>query len=271
SNGRYPVTGYNSAGEPIIDRASGYSEQGFTTFTHPLDQPVTGAARQKRTFNMYVNREPRFYASVMYSGADWIYMNSNVTVNFAFNGNSGPGLSHNYSMTGYSVRKYCDPSLNTAGNQWGTLTFPLARLGEIYLNYVEALNEYDAGNPDILYYLNQIRRRAGVPNIEDVYPDAVGNQQEMRELIRRERRVELAFENQRYFDTRTWTISPQVDRGPMQGMNIMEQSANLHTTPDNFYQRTVFETRVFENKHYLFPYSQAELDRNKQITQNYGW
>lgn len=270
NNGVYPITGYNANGDPIIDPDAGYSETGFSNFAHPIDQP-SGQVRQKRTYNMYINREPRFYAQVVWSGADWMYMSSNVSVNFAFNGNSGPGLSHNYSTSGYSVRKYCDPTLNTVGNQWGTLTFPLARLGEIYLNYVEALNEYDPSNSDILVYLNQIRQRAGVPDIETAYPSAVGNQQQMRELIRRERRVELAFENHRYFDTRTWMISPQVDRGPIYGMNIMEPATSLHVTPDNFYRRTVFETRVFENKHYLFPYSQTELDRNKLITQNYGW
>jgi hypothetical protein len=171
------------------------------------------------------------------------------------------------------LRKWTDPALNTSGGQWGNFTWPVFRYAEILLNYVEALNEYDPAHADIVKYLNQIRERAGVPNIEEVYPEAIGNQSAMRELIRKERRVELSFENKRFFDTRTWMIAEQVDGGPMWGMNTTSSapSPNASTTPDTFWERTVFETRVFEPKHYLYPFHQRELDRNEMITQNYEW
>lgn len=268
NNGRYPITGYESDGSPIIDPSSGYTEEGFTELQHPVDG---GASRQ--TFNMFIDREPRFYASVLWSGSKLPYTGSNATVNFGFNGNSGGGVSHDYPKSGYMMRKWTDPSLNTSGGQWGNITWPIFRYAEILLNYVEALNEYDPSNPDIVTYLNQVRERAGVPYVEDVYPNAVGNQAQMRELIRKERRVELAFENKRYFDTRTWMIAEDVDGGPMWGMDTSSAapSPNAATTPEAFWNRTVFETRVFEAKHYLYPFHQRELDRNKLITQNYGW
>ncbi|MDD4438570.1 MAG: RagB/SusD family nutrient uptake outer membrane protein [Tissierellia bacterium] len=267
-NGRYPVIGYQSDGSPIIDETSGYNEDGFTNFEHPIDKGGT-----KRTFNMYKDREPRFYATVLWSGSKLPYTGSSAIVNFGFNGNSGGGVSHDYPKPGYMMRKWTDPTLNTAGGQWGNITWPIFRYAEVLLNYVEALNEYDPGHTDIIKYLNEIRERAGVPNIEEVYPEAIGNKNKMRELIRRERQIELAFENKRFFDTRTWMISEEVDGGPMWGMDTTSAapSPNATTTPESFWKRTIFETRVFETKHYLYPFHQRELDRNKLIIQNYGW
>lgn len=267
-SGRYPITGYSTDGTPQIDPASGYKEGEFFNFEHPIDKGGI-----KSTNTMYKDREPRFYASVLWSGCKVPYTGSSTIVNFGFNGNSGGGVSHDYPKPGYLTRKWTDPSLNTSGGQWGNLTWPIYRYAETLLNYVEALNEYDPSHADILLYLNMIRKRAGIPDIEVVYPDAVGDQVKMRELIRRERRVELAFENKRFFDTRTWMIAEEVDGGPMWGMNTSSSapSVNAAQTPATFWQRTVFETRVFEKKHYLYPFGQSELDRNKLITQNYGW
>jgi len=272
ANGRYPITGYNSDGSPVIDGASGYSEEGFANFEHPIDQPE-GSVRSKSTFNMYLNREPRFYASVLWSGADWLIMgrsNDLEVPDSSSNRNSGRGASHDYPKAGYIWRKMNDPSLDTKNNQFGTLTWPLIRLAEIYLNYAEAMNEYDPSNPEILTYLNKVRERAGVPNIETVYPEASGNQKKMRDLIRKERQIELSFEAHRYFDTRTWMIAEQTDNGPMYGMNIKAKSSG-GATPAEFWQRTVFENRVFKSKHYLYPIKQREMDRNNKLTQNYGW
>ena len=74
--------------------------------------------------------------------------------------------------------------------------------------YIEALNEYDPANPDILTYWNMIRHRAGVPAIgtgeDEVYPEIIGDKDLQRKYIRRERMVELCFEGKRYFDTRRW-------------------------------------------------------------------
>ena len=107
-------------------------------------------------------------------------------------------------------------------------------------------------------------KRSGMEPIMDIYPNATT--EELIELCRKERRVELAFERQRYFDTRTWMIAEQTDNGPMYGMDTtcpLEEGMNANETPDGFWKRTVFETRVFKSNHYLYPFSQRELDRNK--------
>lgn len=177
ANGRYPITGYTDGDQtrPIIDPDAGYSESGFSKFKHPI------YGDELETFKMYQNREPRFYVNVFWSGMTWHGANKKTAnVQFYFNGNSGPGKSHNYPPTGYLAHKFTNPSIDTSTGNWGYLDFPVFRYAEILLNYVEALNEYDPSNADITLYLNMIRKRAGVPDIEEVYPDAVGDRQDAR-------------------------------------------------------------------------------------------
>ena len=271
ANGRYPITGYTDGDQarPIIDPDAGYSESGFSKFKHPI------YGDELETFKMYQNREPRFYVNVFWSGMTWHGANKKTAnVQFYFNGNSGPGKSHNYPPTGYLAHKFTNPSIDTSTGNYGYLDFPVFRYAEILLNYVEALNEYDPSNADITLYLNMIRKRAGVPDIEEVYPDAVGDQTRMRELIRRERQVELCFENLRYFDTRTWMTAETDNNMPVYGMNI---AAKDHKANGEFWQRVICKydggrdgNRAFTKRCYLFPISQEELDRVK-CTQNYGW
>lgn len=269
ANGRYPITGYQADGSPVIDAASGYSETGTSDYANPAYGFAVPSGANR---NMYKNREPRFYVTVFWSSDWWRYEGNWSNPVFGFNGNSGPGASHDYPKSGYMCHRFYDHDQNTNAGYWGNLTFPVYRLAETYLNYAEALNEYyGPSQPDILTYINKIRKRAGVPDLEEVYPDCQTDQNLMRELIRRERRVELAFENHRYFDTRTWMIAEETDGGKMWGMNVDAVCPNVATTPENFWQRHVFETRVFRPQDYLYPFSQRELDRNKLLTQNYGW
>jgi hypothetical protein len=140
------------------------------------------------------------------------------------------------------------------------------RLAQVYLDYAEALNESQPGNEGILYSVNLIRQRAGIPQYgvgDNALPVPVG-QVAVREAIRKERRVELAFENVRYFDTRRWKIADKTDKGAMYGLNI-----NVDGNP--FYNVVPFEQRVFEKKHYLFPIPQDEINIDKKLVQNTGW
>ena len=280
ANGRYPITGYTDGDQarPIIDPDAGYSESGFSKFKHPI------YGDELETFKMYQNREPRFYINVLWSGCVWHSGNVNKgVVQLYTGGNSGyAATQQNYPATGYLAGKFIDHTkdTSTAGDStstdvWDFIDWPIIRYAEILLNYVEALNEYDPGNPDILTYLNMVRKRAGVPDIEKVYPEAVGNQTQMRELIRRERMVELCYENHRYFDIRTWMIA-ETEHGDVYGMNI---DATNHNANSAFWKRTLSTRdsglsanghRKFSPRGYLFPISQEEMDRT-DCTQNYGW
>ncbi len=258
-NGEAPITSYTADGNPVINSASGYSEIGFVNFMAP------GATRQKNTFNMYVNREPRFYATITYSGSDWINTTSSLgvrEVGLYYTGESGKGGSHDYTETGYLFRKNISPTYHPTQNNVAR-PYVMMRYAEILLNYVEALNEVTPDHPDILKYLNQIRERGGIPALAAGLP-----QNDMRTHIRAERRIELTMEHLRYFDTRRWKIAEQTDSGPFYGMNAEGGTSNTDLA---FFKRTRFENRVFRKSFYFFPIPQTEIQRNINLVQNPGW
>lgn len=243
-------------GKAIDEAGSGYVSSGFST----ADTRYTTAG----TYNMYVGREPRFYVCITYNGMTWFNRSEGEKKVELFNtGNTGKRGTYDYSRTGYLVRRNYHPDTYPRLGRYVYRPFVLFRLAEMYLNYAEALNESEPGNADILKYVNAIRERAGIPALPGGLPQA-----DMRERIRRERRVELAFECHRYFDTRRWKIAEQTDGGPFYGMDV---DAGTSLTDLSFYKKTVFETRVFQKKHYLFPIPQSEIDRNKKLVQNPGW
>jgi hypothetical protein len=246
---------FTANGRSIDDPASGYLKNGESVFKAPFDD------QPRVTYNQWTNREPRFYVNITYNGSKWLNVNSGTIITGLYvDGNSGRATGGNdYSPTGYVVRKNTTTGDRTIGNRsWVTL-----RLAEIYLNYAEALNEYDPGNADILKYLNQIRKRAGIALYGESIP-APASQEAVREAIRKERRVELAFENNRYFDVRRWKIASATDNGPIYGLNI---NARL----PEFYKQIAFEYRVFQKRNYFFPIPQIDINNDKQLVQNPGW
>ncbi|MDR0892669.1 MAG: RagB/SusD family nutrient uptake outer membrane protein [Mediterranea sp.] len=279
SNGRYPITSYQKDGIPIADPASGYdvnSELQKSSWTYPrkgwtkqtTDVTITAP-------NMFKDREPRFYVTVFFGDNYWYHGTASTKISFAKGGNGNK--SHDFSKSGYLVNRCYNHMLNSADGQWGTITFPLFRLGETYLNFIESVLEckkrgvtlpgdYEAKAMEVWA---DLRNRSGMAPITDIYPGATTD--ELIELCRKERRVEMAFECSRYFDTRTWKIAETTDNGPIYGMNVEAAAPSATVTPDAFWKRTVAEKRVFKSNHYLYPFSQRELDRNKLLTQNYGW
>jgi hypothetical protein len=252
-------------GLPITDPNSGYVNSGFTNYLSVADQYLNAqyglGLNGHNTYNQWVNREPRFYVGVTYDSSFWLYQDNgyaNIQTSFEYSGNSGRSQStSDVSPTGYVARK------NVAANDDGRGAL-LLRLANIYLDYVEALNESDPGNPDILTYLNAIRQRAGVPTYGGGTLAVPSGQDAMRTAIRNERRVELAFENVRYFDTRRWKIATQTDAGGFYGMNMYADGAN-------FYKKTLLETRVFYPRDYLFPIPNNEVLKDDLMVQNPGW
>lgn len=273
NNGRYPITGYNGR-NPVIDKQSGYSEDEFekSTWTYPAWGGA--AAYELEAPNLYKDREPRFYVSVFFGGNKWHHGSGMTLISFAKGANGNK--SHDYPKSGYLINRFYDHTLNSASGQWGNIVFPTFRLAEMYLNFIESVLECKKRNvglpagyeAEAMTLWADLRDRAGLAPITEVYPDA--STEKLIELCRNERRIELAYENHRYFDTRTWMIAKHVDSGPMFGMNTQFPGTG-DTTPDGFWERVTFETRVFEDNHYLYPFSQRELDRNKFLIQNYGW
>lgn len=265
ADGSTPITGYTNNGlEPIINPASGYTETGFATEGYE-------GRWEAGVSNMYVNREPRFYASINFAGGRWKTTRaSNWTEphynEFWFMGIDGKNnAGSDYCKTGYLMKKHHNPERIpwqfTPNQMWCYM-----RLGEIYLNAAEAINEYEGPTDECYKYINAIRDRAGIPGLKEGL-----SKEEMRECIRHERRIELAFEVHRFFDVRRWLIGEETQAAPIHSMNIY---AGTSLQDPAFYQRIKVEDRVFVSpKHYFFPVEQDEIDKHtgRELVQNLGW
>ncbi|WP_353129530.1 RagB/SusD family nutrient uptake outer membrane protein [Parapedobacter pyrenivorans] len=249
------VDAYEMAnGLPISDPEAGYVESGYTMDAHPHGYHPAGIR------NMYVNREPRFYASINYSGAQW----HGRGIEFWPSGLDGRKGGPDFTTTGYLMKKFLDPNVDLIQGRFSSKAWIFFRLGEQYLNYAEALNEVAGPVSDVYHYINAIRDRAGLPPLPENLSKA-----QMREKIWHERRIELAFETHRYFDCHRWKIAHVTDNQEIHGMNI---AAGASLQDDSFYQRTVVEKRVFvAPRHYLWPIPQVEINKNLNLNQNPGW
>lgn len=234
-----------------------------------------GNGTQAETFWMFVNREPRFYASNHFPNQRISYATRNnpdvwQTIEFWYAGNSGlSAASGDHNSTGLSPRKNI-PMDATSDKDEGTATsnnipFPTIRLGEIYLNYCEALNEYygTQRQAEVLEYLNKIRERAGIPGYTGSY-----TQEEMREMLRQERRVELAWEIHRYFDVRRWFIAhgeTGVLNTPCYALDVSRGKSA--TDPEFFTLTECSIKRVFRMEHYFAPIKASECAYNTDLVQ----
>ncbi|MDP4184870.1 MAG: RagB/SusD family nutrient uptake outer membrane protein [Bacteroidota bacterium] len=243
-----------------------YSESGFSTTDHIAAntkwEDVSGSPgllAPAGTFNMYINREPRFYVDVMFNGQ--VCPQSKQIVDFA---SWGGEWYHN--QTGYTPRKMVDPTYNSINKATYYRPVVLYRLAEFYLSYAEALNEFDPGNSDILKYVNLVRERAGIPGLpSSLLSDPI----KMREAILRERQVELFCESQRYFDITQWKKGVEILNKDFHSMNI-STVVDAPATPE-FYQRIAYETRVYKKHFSLFPIPFDEINKNKKLVQNPVW
>ena len=282
ADGRYPITGYDRNGGPLVDSRSGYPaadrEFELTNIVNPFLKALgcNDTDASSSSPRMYQNREPRFYVTVYYPGSGWKHGEAVGRAYFA-NGSAGH-TTHDYPITGYLVNKWYDHTLDSYQGQWGNVTFPTFRYAEIILNYAEAVLECEANGvtgPDVDHNLamqlwNQLRDRSGMAPIEEVYTGATT--EELIDLIHKERQVELAQEGHRYYDVRTWLQGTELLNGPVYGLDTdVKASRNITSVPAEMWTRKVVETRVFRNNHYLYPFLQRELDRNKVLTQNLGW
>lgn len=219
--------------------------------------PITDPGSIYDPENPYANRDPRLKASILTNNSTF----SNRPVESFIGGLDGPPIAR-ASRTGYYLNKYVNQGLDLETDQTSVHSWIIIRLAEIYLNYAEALNECDPGNPEIAEYVNEVRDRADMPDLP-----AGLSQDQMRERIRHERRIELAFEEHRMWDVRRWMIAPDVLSAPLEGMQITRNPADSTFS----YQRIVVENRVFEPKMYLYPIPQSEIAISTGLVQNPLW
>ncbi|TXD47871.1 RagB/SusD family nutrient uptake outer membrane protein [Polaribacter sp. IC073] len=198
--------------------------------------------------NPYEGRDPRFYASILYDGAEYY----GVTIRTRPGGTEHIDTSGDWTKTGYSLKKLIQN--DQARRNSGTQHWVFMRVAEVHLNYAEALIEAGTSLGLAKASIDMVRQRSEMPAI------TLSGQAEMRTKVRHERRIELAFEEHRFWDLRRWKIA-----GDPEVLNIYRMKMD---TNGNFLGKDLWETRTWKDSHYLMPIPQSEMDKNKNLTQN---
>ncbi len=257
-------------------------------------QVYTKNGKDIRLYRKYKNRDPRFYVNILFPGqysyavtgnetesydTRWAY---NTTSNWTdyvwfrpfFDGPDGYAMKtgRDYTNTGFLAIKFVGKT--DSKTSAGDYAVSIFRYAELLLNYTEAAFEYYAGsgenpaaNEDVFTYWDQVRERVQLPDVRSAYvkigiPLTTGK---LRDLIQRERRIELAFEGHRYFDNRRWLVAEN-EGGAKHGMNVFKNE-----TEGFWDENYVFETRIWDDKMYFMPIPQSEIDKNNLLTQNALW
>jgi hypothetical protein len=215
--------------------------------------------------NPYANRDPRLAYSVVTHGSSW----NNRTIDIR-PGGSDQATNPNASRTGYYLKKFLNDGLNLVQGETQLRSWIMMRYAEVLLDYAEAMNE--AFGPDDAHgwglsardAVNAVRNRPGVQ-----MPSVIANNQaEMRNRIKHERQIELAFEDHRYWDLLRWKDAESLLNQPLKGIRVTKNNGGNYT-----YTEFVVERRSFvAPKMYCYPLPQIEISKSNGIlSQNAGW
>ncbi|MEA5404372.1 RagB/SusD family nutrient uptake outer membrane protein [Arcicella sp. DC2W] len=227
----------------------------------PITEPTSGYNSQ----DPYTNRDPRFYMTILYNNAS--YRTNTVQSYLPGGKDSKDGPSNwNTSKTGYYLKKFMNDNL-PIDNPWdvaGTQPWIYFRYAEILLNYAEAQNEAVGPDQSVYDAVNAIRKR---PSVNMPALQTGLTQAQMREVIRRERQVELAFEEHRYYDVRRWKIANVTENVPAYGIEVVRNGNTL-----TYNRKEALSGRHFEEKHNFLPIPRAEIQAsNGKLTQTSGY
>lgn len=232
-DGQEPILGYQADGlTPVINSGSGYNDA-----------------------TPYINRDPRFIQSILYDGATWPLVNKVV--------NKKVDISTPWNwFSGYFLVKYLDDRIDHMNGGKTPMNFQMMRYAEVLLNYAEAINEVadNVQNRTLaLTQINAIRTRAGITGTLQA---SDFTQAQLRERIRKERRIELCFEEHRFFDIRRWNIANVV-------MN--KSAGGITKTSGGQYIRVSLEERFYDSRINFMPIPLAEVNNCPLINQNPGY
>jgi len=238
----------------------------------------------EQTAALNFDREPRFYSTLGFDRGKW-YGNSykNEPDDDAeclypknrfgeFSSVFQPG---DYNATGYFCKKLV--SVNTVYRDQNSVTyekypFPDMRFADLLLLYAEALNEMkDAPDAQVYQYIDLVRNRAGLSGVVtswknySIYPNKPSTKAGMREIIHRERAVELACEGAYFWDSRRWMTAMKEQNGPVKGWNISRSDVADYYTVTTIYNQT------FSFKNYFAPIPESDIIKNPKLVQNPGW
>lgn len=239
----------------------------------------------EQTASMNFDREPRFYSSLGFDRGKW-YGNhyKNTPDNeldclfpkarfgeFSFN-----VLPGQYNTTGYWPKKLVaiESFFNDANTFYSyRMPFPEMRYADLLLLTAEAINESkEVPDAEVYHYIDQVRARAGLEGVVESWrkyaanPDKPKTKNGMRDIIQRERKIELAFEAQYHWDTRRWKTAPRELNRLIQGWTINENEVEAY-----YRLSTIYTQRFYSPRDYFMPIPESDIIKNPQLVQNPGW
>jgi hypothetical protein len=234
----------------------------------------------EQTAILHFDREARFYASIAFDRGTYFL---DPTYYYVQTRNGELATKRNrgeFSATGYFMKKLINPQTALNANTivpYYEFPFPIIRLGDLYLLYAEALNEVkQTPDAEVYEYVDMIRERAGLAGVVESWALHSSNSSKpktkegMREIIKQERLIELAFEGQRFWDLRRWKDAQKYMNRPIKGWNINGKGLGFYNVT------TVFPGLgdpivPYEFKDYLWPVREQEIIKNPNLLQNPGW
>ncbi len=229
------------------------------------------------TINLYLNREPRFYANLGITGGYWRAHTVRINTTMYGGGHGGYNSSQHttdFLSTGIGVQKFVHPeSQSNAWQRTIKFPYPIIRMADLYLMKAEAMNEYSGPSNEVYAAINKVRTRAGIPNVETVWSDASLTRtpnkhltkEGLRDIILEERSIELAFEGIHFWDMHRHKRATARFSSPIWGWT------HTGTTGSTFFTLEVKQSRRFTITDHLWPISLNELNTNGRLIQNPGW
>ena len=269
---------YSEHGVPITeDKTWVYSERFALQTATEADKYYIKEGYTTAKLNYH--REPRFYAYLGFDGGIWygqgLYDDNDTHHLEGKVGQSASQVSDNtFSITGYWAKKLVHyENIVELPNRYTVEAYPwpVIRLADLYLMYAEALNEGEGPASGALTWINRVRERAGLETVEASWsqyamqPSKYTTQAGLREIIRRERMIELAFEGHRFWDLRRWKTAESVLNRAISGWDISQKEAA------NYYRERVLYYTSFNLRDYFWPLKERALLVNRALVQNPGW
>lgn len=272
---------YTSNGLPIEEDPA-WAGKNVTSLRMPTEEeaPYVDPSSMNCEFNL--SREPRYYSSIAFNRAKW-YGNGQQGENFHIvrfymgeSANTTGSLSEWGTKTGMRAKKLVNPETSLTGTSSSAVftsiryPFPRIRLADLYLMYAEAANEAGNREGDAIHYIDEVRKRAGLKGVVETWakslnPSKPGSKEGLREIIRQEREIELAFEGHSFWDSRRWMTLHAQSNKVLYGWNSNADTA------EEFYVEEVKKVLTFTYKDYLWPINVNTMIKNPHLVQAKGW